>query len=1037
MNTEVTTNFAVKPLVAAVALAISAVNAYAAPTINQMPGGGKVTAGSTDFGGPGSPIVGLTNTSLIGVAGKAVITWGGAGAPADGLNPGGFNIGSNGKLQFSAPIPGSAVLNIDASLNPSQIFGTLEATPVGYGFAPAIFVSNGNGIIVGGSGRIIAPNGVGLIGANLNNATAINDFIGNNGTGVSYLDVTDGQSVVNIAGGINGDPTLNIPASYILLVGGDITNTGNLFANQVNVAAGMRAIETQAAVNDLVIGGAIPVAAPLTRPVHRLWNVDSATSVVSGNVGTLCGVVPKPCSDNVEVATAASFVNEGSISAQFGWIGIEASDSIRSGIAGNPSLLLGMYADAGIVLDTFSDTGKTELYNVVTSYTADVNGRFPLPFLDINQQDHIKGKVGDVTIEANTRASQPSSIFTTDDVRIFGANVAIKSTINHEVKGTGKFPGGDDLTIIGTKSVSITKDVGSQNDVYIKSTGPLSITGNVNSDTDKGSNGYIRIYNDGPNAPTTISGNLKAWNCGFDCGAEEVRIEVDGPLTVSGAVTALGGGVYIRNHRKHAPTLISGNVFGGEGDVDVDVIGPLTISGNLTAGGRDCCFYYGFRYYDVNVTNRAISNDVGDATTISGNILAGRNAHIDVWGALSITGDVTAISPNIDAVKYFYADSGRVYIHNFGRASGNTTTITGNVYGYDYVDIRNYGQVNSHLNISGNVKTADGGLHVVSYGDLQLGQVDSGRWIDIGVYGLRSDLNGPVTANGDVFYQAPIAQTNLKPAAVITGDSVELQVRNFQGVNASGLPYTSAAQKPDAQIVTDFLELHAYGTVNAPIAGNANFLTNAMVVAPTVPGGGINAIVSAEGASFQAINLLFKGDFVNLNSGNSATPFELVGLTSGTFPAGALQGNVGSSLLLQAEHNMFVNGGNNPGGANGSFFQFPGGIVFKAGDSLTVFNPVYNAWTTTPAPFQGIFLEAPVINALSYFATNMNSWVNFSTLPTGALPGAPILSVYTIKQLPSLISFNFSIDPQAPHINSYSSEILGGPVNTCPIGFVC
>ena len=294
-----------------------------------------------------------------------------------------------------------------------------------------------------------------------------------------------------------------------------------------------------------------------------------------------------------------------------------------------------------------------------------------------------------------------------------------------------------------------------------------------------------------------------------------------------------------------------------------------------------------------------------------------------------------------------------------------------------------------------------------------------------------------MTAGSDIFYQAQTAQTNVLPAAVLTAPFVTLEVRNFTGVNANVLPYTTAGQKPAAQIVTDFLDLTAYGSVNAPIAGNTNWLKNDMVVAPLTPNGGINAIVSAEGASFQAINLNFKGDFVNLDSGDTMTPFETVGLTSGIFPAGGLQGNQGSQMILQAERNMYVNGGNNPGGASGSFFQFPGGVVFKAGETLTVFNPVYNAWTTTPAPFQGIFLEAPVINALSYFATNMNSWVNFSTLPTGAPSSGPILSVYTIRQLPSLISFNFVIDPQAPHINSYSSEILGGPVNTCPIGFVC
>ena len=45
MNTVAGTRFAVKPVVAALALAFSAVNAYADPTPTQLPGGGLIRCG--------------------------------------------------------------------------------------------------------------------------------------------------------------------------------------------------------------------------------------------------------------------------------------------------------------------------------------------------------------------------------------------------------------------------------------------------------------------------------------------------------------------------------------------------------------------------------------------------------------------------------------------------------------------------------------------------------------------------------------------------------------------------------------------------------------------------------------------------------------------------------------------------------------------------------------------------------------------------------------------------------------------------------
>ena len=144
------------------------------------------------------------------------------------------------------------------------------------------------------------------------------------------------------------------------------------------------------------------------------------------------------------------------------------------------------------------------------------------------------------------------------------------------------------------------------------------------------------------------------------------------------------------------------------------------------------------------------------------------------------------------------------------------------------------------------------------------------------------------------------------PDAVITGSNVNLDVLNFQGVNALGNRYTSEAQKPDAQIVTDDLTIYATGSVNAPlVTTNTDWLKNSLWVKPRNAGVFTSAHITANGAGFQAINLGFTEN-VNVDSGETVTPFMDVGLTSGTERAGGLQGNGGSSMIIQSKGNMDV-----------------------------------------------------------------------------------------------------------------------------------
>jgi len=262
--------FSMQPVAAAVLAALSAAPTLAAPTPNQMPGAGVIVATSlgsagTSQGGVGTLLTGLVSGGGIGIDGKIVIRWGGAGAPVDPVNPVGFNLGSAATFTFGSISAGSAVLNIDASGNPSQIYGNLISTagPVAAmapllgcaacAFAPSIYVSNANGIVVGAGARIVVPptnqTALGLIGANLDNAQSINEFVANNGwavpgapaLGTSYIefDKISATGNISIAGSINGDLVTNTPARTVLIAGNnvDVLNTGNVFATNARYRA--------------------------------------------------------------------------------------------------------------------------------------------------------------------------------------------------------------------------------------------------------------------------------------------------------------------------------------------------------------------------------------------------------------------------------------------------------------------------------------------------------------------------------------------------------------------------------------------------------------------------------------------------------------------------------------------------------------------------------------------------------------------------------------------------------------------------------
>ena len=947
--------FNLKPTALAVALATG--SALAAPTPNQMPGGGFFAqaslTGALAVNGVatplGSALVNLPNGTRIDVQDKVVLRWGAAGGPAD-VNPLGFNLGANAQLTFGGfgLSTGPAVLNVDVSGNPSQVYGSLVATNVPWAgcpvcnFAPAIWLANANGIVVGAGGRIVAPKGIGLVGADMNTAVSMHEFVGNNGWvapaaptyGASYVTFGATTGDVTIGGKVNGDAVANAPAPYVFVAGSaiDVLNTGNVFADLAFLQSGLTHVPGTAAVNG------VPGVS-----VGRSFTPDSGGAVGSLNLGSSPGDIA------IVPGAAGTVVNEGSIAAAgaIETLTILASAGIRSGTDGSTDTLVGLFSDGIIDLNAYTDSGKVELYNVISGYTTNTS----LYRLSINTLPYASNVAADVTIRALTPGSQPSSITALELVRIDGGNVLIDSTINHRPNPPGV--SGESLHILGTKSVTISASIGAGDDVFVESQGPLTISGNVLSDLDANGAGGIFIENTKAGATTTIAGLLRV------------------PATSNDGLTVYANGPLDFTSTSEVVNL------SGSGGIDV----------------------------------RNLGTGAGNYTSVAGHMAS--NWSLSLLNTASPAIKPMSISGNLEAQT--------VYIDNLGGAAGNTTTIAGDVSASMETLVTHVGRPTGMLEVTGTL-TGPGGVTLSSDGNAQIRTV-TGEGIFATVLGTSFVIDGRWTAADGIVIDAPLATTKLKPEGVLAGYGVRLNGLNFTGVNASGTAYADAGEKPDAQIVASHLYVNLTGSINGPIAGNTNWLLNSLDVAPWYTLAPVHVHVSANGGGFQAVNLRVLGDAI-VDSGTTRTPFIGVPLTTGGLPAGGIQGNLGSQLIVVADGYLQVMG-TPTGSLFGPLqaFQWPGGAVLKAGTTLQTFAPIYNAWTVASPPFGGIFFEAPYIALGGYLATSGTAWANFSSPPVTGDP-----TVYQVRQL-APNAFGFAATTAFVQ-NAYSNTVTGGAVCT-------
>lgn len=562
--------------------------------------------------------------------------------------------------------------------------------------------------------------------------------------------------------------------------------------------------------------------------------------------------------------------------------------------------------------------------------------------------------------------------------------------------------------------------------------------------------GTVNISSTNPNLiPTSTiviggaSGILDADGSGFRTAYSDPK---DGPsVTLSSAPTTVNLAIGSATNPIQQGTITgveaNGNI-NNSGDIHVtDAVyftGTLSNSGILQASGIEGTTVQDGQgnllttnnsgIYNNSTLSAPMGNIVNSGTINNGGTNNGFN--VDIAGSFVNTGTISVggtSSSNLSSELTVFAgsinNSGTINLVNTN--SGNSQLLMSATSG----SLTMGGTLNAAMLTSAtllastvagnslNVNTSISAINAMSPDSIQLS-------------GFNVNVNAPVTAgtsedNGSIFVNvggAPGAQMGALSIASVgtlnavgtTHGSSLVNVSNVAApynvslagsVSGNNVSFNGAYNVQGAGLITaDNLTIAAMGSVNNPNGGgNASngWLTNSLNVQPYSNGtaGTANLTLTADGSAIQLFNVAVKGN-ATYNTGSTST-FTGAGLSNANAYDGAFASpaaNAGSHLVVQASGNMTllpaVSDVPVTNVSNIQGFTFPGLIVADAGGVLTAATSIDNGmYQNAPAGY-GIFLQGSSINLSSPIYTNGNSWVNFSTTPSGIMP-----PIYGVQQI--------------------------------------
>lgn len=508
-------------------------------------------------------------------------------------------------------------------------------------------------------------------------------------------------------------------------------------------------------------------------------------------------------------------------------------------------------------------------------------------------------------------------------------------------------------------------------------------------------------------APTTVNLAIGSATSPIQQGAVGT-VYANGDINNSGDITATG--LYFTGTLSNSGILQTSFIEGPSGNNNSGIynnstlaapMGNIANSGSITNGGVN-------NGTSTNGTATSGFNvDVAGSFVNTGTISVGGTSSSNMGSPLIVTagsinnsGTINLASTNSGYSQlYMTATSGSLTMGGTLNAATLTTTdlsastVAGNSLNVNttisetnpgYLNTGTFSGFNVNVNAPVTAGTAqDNGVIKVTVGGAPGAQMGVLSIASVGTLSAVGTTNG----NSSVKVSADSAPYNVNLAGSVSGNKVSfLNAYNVQG---AGL------------ITADNLTIDAMGSVNNPNGGgNASngWLTNSLNVTPYSNGtaGTTNVSLTADGSAIQMFNVAVKGN-ATYNTGATST-FTDAGFSNAIAGTKGFYGpaaNAGSHLVVQASGNMTLLPGTSATDISSlDAFVFPGLVVADAGGSLTAATPIDNGmYQNAPAGY-GIFLQGSSINLSSPIYTNGNSWVNFSTTPSGIMP-----PIYGVQQI--------------------------------------
>ena len=545
----------VAALAASIALAMAATPAMAAaPTANQLPGQGKVSAAT-------APTIDLASAGTMGItlASNTVIDWG-AGAGAEGIGninstgTAGFNIGSTAKVNFTGAF---GVLNVDSTGNPSQIFGTL--TSVGN-----LYVANTNGIIVGATASITGTADVGLI-ANTRGTTGFDGTLANTsvefqgaGGDVTVMKSTTGTGIKGTNVLVSGGGTVNVDLSAFTAgnatIQAGVKNSGSSLVHD-NTGATLAATGT--------LGGATLTA------FKSAGNASTTGTLTLGSNARVDGTL----TNNGDLTLGSSFAIDGGL--------VNNKTATQSDAVSMGSLVNnGAYVGGGFTLNTIdggisNGASMTNIGHVDITNGGDFtnDGKFESnDTLDINGGGNFSN-TGEATVGNQVNINDGGDFSNSGSITLITNGVYV---VNGSITNSGK------LTV-GGGSLNTASDSGAGRgftkgaDYSITNTGTMTSAGNLGLFA----NADASFLRSGPtNASTGSVSNTGILQVGL---ASILVLRAYNDVNLAGTVQALVGSKY--KALSATNPLYGLSVWAGDYDgTALNTDGVATIATDLTAG---------------------------------------------------------------------------------------------------------------------------------------------------------------------------------------------------------------------------------------------------------------------------------------------------------------------------------------------------------------------------------------------------------------------------------------------------------------------